>query len=396
MAIFPQRAVVLFDPDGVELSVLNGVAIPANTRALIIAGSDSGTARYLRTAADGTARVDPTGTTAQPVTDNAGSLTVDTPQLPATLDAGNLRTAVEASVLPTGAATEATLATRATEATLATRASEATLATRATEATLSTRATEATLSTRATEATVATLATSANQTNGTQRSQARGGTKGATTPADVTSSSIDADHQGLDVADGGGSLTVDAPVATPVAARLSDGAAFLSTPSSRLAVDGSGVTQPVSDAGGSLTVDTPQLPAALVGGRLDENVGAWLGSTAPTVGQKAMASSVPVVIASDQSTLPVKELRSTACAHTSVAGSDTSVTLLAANANRIKAVIRNDSTANLFLRFENAAATTTSGVLLGNGDDWEEKEYNGEIRGIWSVANGNARIMEFT
>ena len=48
-----------------------------------------------------------------------------------------------------------------------------------------------------------------------------------------------------------------------------------------------------------------QLPAALVAGRLDENVGAWLGSTAPTVGQKAMASSVPVALASDQSTIPV-------------------------------------------------------------------------------------------
>lgn len=61
----------------------------------------------------------------------------------------------------------------------------------------------------------------------------------------------------------------------------------------------------VGDGGASLTVDTPQLPAALVGGRLDENVGAWLGSTAPTVGQKAMAASLPVVIASDQSAIPV-------------------------------------------------------------------------------------------
>jgi hypothetical protein len=42
-----------------------------------------------------------------------------------------------------------------------------------------------------------------------------------------------------------------------------------------------------------------------VGGRLDANVGAWLGSTAPTVGQKVMADSLPVVIASDQSSLPV-------------------------------------------------------------------------------------------
>lgn len=47
------------------------------------------------------------------------------------------------------------------------------------------------------------------------------------------------------------------------------------------------------------------LPAALVGGRLDVNTGAWLGSTSPTVGQKAMSASLPVVIASDQSTLPV-------------------------------------------------------------------------------------------
>lgn len=38
--------------------------------------------------------------------------------------------------------------------------------------------------------------------------------------------------------------------------------------------DGSAVTQPVSDAGGSLTIDTTQLPAALVTGRLDVNIGA--------------------------------------------------------------------------------------------------------------------------
>jgi hypothetical protein len=51
---------------------------------------------------------------------------------------------------------------------------------------------------------------------------------------------------------------------------------------------------------------TGQLPTALVGGRLDENVGAWMGSTAPTVGQKTMTSSLPVVIASNQSVIPVE------------------------------------------------------------------------------------------
>lgn len=62
---------------------------------------------------------------------------------------------------------------------------------------------------------------------------------------------------------------------------------------------------PVTDNSGSLTVDTTQLPAALVGGRLDENVGAWLGSTAPTVGSKTSANSVPVVIASDQGAVAI-------------------------------------------------------------------------------------------
>lgn len=57
------------------------------------------------------------------------------------------------------------------------------------------------------------------------------------------------------VSDNAGSLTVDAPVATPVATRLSDGAAFLTTTGGRLAVDASGVAVPVTDNGGSLTVD---------------------------------------------------------------------------------------------------------------------------------------------
>lgn len=46
------------------------------------------------------------------------------------------------------------------------------------------------------------------------------------------------------------------------------------------------------------------LPTTLVGGRLDTNTGSWLGSTAPTVGQKVMATSLPIVVASDQSSIP--------------------------------------------------------------------------------------------
>jgi hypothetical protein len=48
------------------------------------------------------------------------------------------------------------------------------------------------------------------------------------------------------------------------------------------------------------------LPAALVGGRLDDNIGSWLGSAAPTVGQKTMANSIPFALASDQTTFPAQ------------------------------------------------------------------------------------------
>jgi len=106
-----------------------------------------------------------------------------------------------------------------------------------------------------------------------------GGTEAAALRVTVASDSTGV----LSVDDNGSTLTVDAPVGTPVATRLSDGAAFY-------------------DA-----TKTGQLPTALVGGRLDENVGAWLGSVAPTVGSKTSANSVPVVVASDQGNVPVSQ-----------------------------------------------------------------------------------------
>lgn len=74
----------------------------------------------------------------------------------------------------------------------------------------------------------------------------------------------------VSVDDNGGSLTVDAPLATPVHTRISDGTDAVNVSAAgALIVDGSAVTQPVSgtvsvtepvsvdDNGGSLTVDAP-------------------------------------------------------------------------------------------------------------------------------------------
>jgi hypothetical protein len=87
---------------------------------------------------------------------------------------------------------------------------------------------------------------------------------------------------------------------------------------------------------------------------------------------------------------------------TNVASSATSVTLLAANNNRKTVIILNDSTSDLYVTLNASAASTTNyslflaakvgntpSSLFLNGDD-----YSGEIRGIWSAANGFARITE--
>jgi len=95
----------------------------------------------------------------------------------------------------------------------------------------------------------------------------------------------------VNIQDGGNSITVDGAffqVTQPVSAAalpLPAGASTEATLATRAAA--------------------AQFPAALIGGRLDTNSGAWLGSTAPTVGQKTMANSLPVVVASDQAPVPV-------------------------------------------------------------------------------------------
>lgn len=144
-----------------------------------------------------------------------------------------------------------------------------------------------------------------------------------------------------------------------------------------------------------LPVTTTQLPALLVGGRLDTNIGAWLGSTAPTVGQKTAANSIPVVLASDQT---VTETPSSTSSVTSVAASAGVVTLLVANATRLDATFFNDSdTEVLYLKLGAAASLVSYTVQIQPLAYYElPYRYTGIITGIWTAAVGNARITELT
>lgn len=94
----------------------------------------------------------------------------------------------------------------------------------------------------------------------------------------------------------------------------------------------------------------------------------------------------------------VSQQRSSTTTQSNVAATlSASTTLLAANANRLNAVIFNDSTTGTLYVSENNTATTTQHtfqVLPGQG--WQVTSgYVGIVTGVWSVASGSARATEY-
>jgi len=185
----------------------------------------------------------------------------------------------------------------------------------------------------------------------------------------------------VNIQDGGNSITVDGTVA----------------------ISGSvAVTGPLTDAelrASAVPISTTQLPAALVGGRLDTNTGAWLGSTAPTVGQKTMAASIPVTLASDQPAISVASTpsASTASAVTQVAGSLVVVTLQALNAARKGLTLYNEGNQPWYVRLGAGASLTAFTVkILRDGYYEVPFGYTGIVTGIQAVSSNSLYVSELT
>lgn len=150
------------------------------------------------------------------------------------------------------------------------------------------------------------------------------------------------------------------------------------------------------------------LPAALVSGRLDVNLGAApaavvLGAGTAEIGKLAAGSAAIGKLAAnsgvdigdvDVTSLP----RAATATLTNVSDTATSTTVLAANANRLGATVHNDSTASLYLKF-GATASATSFTIKIEPDGYYEVPfgYTGIIDGIWTAdASGAARVTELT
>ena len=103
---------------------------------------------------------------------------------------------------------------------------------------------------------------------------------------------------------------------------------------------------------------------------------------------------------SDGARLPVKPHMSATATRSAVADNAASVTILASNAARKRAVITNDSSAVLYLAYGAGPATSTdyTVTLQPSGDTHVVDVYTGIITGIWASDpnDGGARVTELT
>lgn len=151
-------------------------------------------------------------------------------------------------------------------------------------------------------------------------------------------------------------------------------------------VDGSGVTQPVS------AVSLP-LPT---GAATEVTLAAIDAGTPAALGQTTMSASMPVVIASDQSAIPVTftpAALTTTATVTTVAVSTTVATLSLSNASKTGIVIHNEI-GILFVKFGATATSSDYTYRLTQNTVLEVINYAGLITGIKLAGSTDAQVTE--
>ena len=213
---------------------------------------------------------------------------------------------------------------------------------------------------------------------------------------------------GLPVSDAGGSLTVDGSVTVSGTVTANAGTGTLAVSAAALPLPSGAATaakQPALGTAGAASTDviTVQGIASGVAQAVSGTVaatqsGTWTvqpGNTANTTAWKVDGSAVTQPVSGSVTANPGTV--STASVPAQVAGSATSVTLLASNGSRKGAIFVNDSTAILYVKFGTTASTTSYTYKLAAGDTLEiptRPVYTGRIDGIWASATGAAAITE--
>lgn len=192
---------------------------------------------------------------------------------------------------------------------------------------------------------------------------------------------------------------------------------LLITPAGAATVDGSAVTQPISAV--SLPLPTGAATEATLATRASEATLATRASEATlssinsnidvalstrladatftarinTLGQKTMANSTPVVIASDQSSIPVSFGGSALATVTSVSVSTTVATLSASNSAKRKVIVYNEA-GTLFVKLGTGATSADYSYRLTANSTLEIDGYTGAVTAIKASGTSNAQVTE--
>lgn len=192
--------------------------------------------------------------------------------------------------------------------------------------------------------------------------------------------------------------------------QITDGVDTLAiTAAGAATVDGSAVTQPISAV--SLPLPTGAATEATLAS-IDGNIDVALSTRASeatvatllteaafqarinTLGQKTMANSTPVVVASDQSPIPVTQGGTGVATVTSVSVSPVVATLSASNAAKTQVIIHNDSAAVLYVKLGTGASSTSFSYRLTAQSTLEVNGYYGIITGTKASGTSNALVTE--
>lgn len=263
------------------------------------------------------------------------------------------------------------------------------------------------------------------------------GVPGYPLPVDLGGASIDAtiedvqigntDENPIPVTDASGSLTVDSPELTSIDGKLPalvagkipvDAAVSISGVSTEAKQDT--LIAAVDAVEGLLaTIDAD---TGAIDGKLPSLVGGSIPVTGPLTDTQLRAAAVPVApniqqgsgaitatttrvtLATDGpgvanlASIDGKQAVPRTPTTTSVASSASSVTILAANANRRGVSIANDSTETLRLSFSTPATSSNAFIVLPPGSFLlldQQLIVTNAIYGIWSAANGTAQVTEY-
>lgn len=158
---------------------------------------------------------------------------------------------------------------------------------------------------------------------------------------------------------------------------------------------------------GAVTESAPATDTASSGlnGRLQriaQRITSLIALIPTSLGQKTMANSFAVVLASDQSSIPVSasiaSISSSTASLSNVSASATNVTLLSSNSSRKGFKLYNDSNKTAYVKFGATASTTSFTFKMAADSYYEDVSpfYTGQIDALWDAASGTMRVSELT